>query len=62
MGVPEGWVRLVNTAMNEEELEAVRRCVNRGRPFGGSRWVKRTTRELGLESAFRMRGRPRKAK
>ena len=58
-GVPPRWVRTVNAALSRVELEAVRRCVNRGRPFGGDRWVKRMTGELGLESSFRSRGRPR---
>ena len=59
-GEPPRWVRTVNAGLNRAELEAVRNCVNRGRPYGGDSWVKRMTGELGLESAFRPRGRPRK--
>lgn len=59
-GVPPYWVRTVNAAQSQTDLKAVRRCVNRGQPFGGERWVKRITGELALESTFRPRGRPRK--
>lgn len=59
-GVPPRWVGTVNAALSEAELQAVRVCVNRGRPYGGDRWVKRMTGELGLESTFRDGGRPRK--
>ncbi len=57
---PPRWLRTVNAAMNDRELEAVRVCVNRGRPFGSESWVKRTAKRLGLEHTFRPRGRPRK--
>lgn len=56
--IPPRWVRTVNAALSRAELETVRKCVNRGRPYGGERWVKRMTGELELESAFRPRGRP----
>lgn len=42
------------------ELLALRRCVNRGTPYGSDRWTARTTTALGLESTFSPRGRPRK--
>ena len=58
-GIPPQWVRTVNAVQSKAELEALRRSVNRGRPFGGDRWVKRITHELALESTFRSRGRPR---
>ncbi|MEX0774346.1 MAG: transposase [Phycisphaeraceae bacterium] len=59
---PGHWLRLVNTPQRQAELEALRRCVRRGQPWGGPRWVGRVTRQLGLESAFRPRGRPPKIK
>jgi putative transposase len=57
---PRNWLALVNRAHSEVELAAVRRSVERGAPFGDDRWVERTARRLGLESALRPRGRPRK--
>ena len=59
---PRHWRRLVNTPVSEEELEAIRRSVNRGCPYGSDRWASRTGKRLGLESTMRPRGRPRKKK
>ena len=61
---PEGWaadwLAMVNQPETEEELAAVRRCVNRGRPLRSETWVRRIAATLGLESTLRARGRPRK--
>jgi putative transposase len=57
---PEDWLRIVNRPQRQGELEALRRCVVRGRPFGGEVWVARTARRLGLLSTLQPRGRPRK--
>jgi len=58
---PARWRALVNTALNEAELEAIRRCITRGRPYGGERWTKRIAVEHQLETTLRPRGRPRLA-
>jgi putative transposase len=57
---PRHWVEWVNAAETEAELEDVRRCVTRGRPFGSEAWIGRTVEELGLEGTLRPRGRPKK--
>jgi putative transposase len=57
---PGDWVGFVNTPQAEAELRALRRCVNRGNPFGSDAWCERTIRSLGLESTLRPRGRPKK--
>jgi len=44
------------------ELEAIRRSVKRGSPFGEASWVERTAKRLGLESTLRPQGRPKKKK
>ena len=44
----------------EAELEALRRAVVRGCPYGGGGWVDKTARRLGLEATLRPRGRPSK--
>jgi putative transposase len=59
---PARWVQRVNQAQSEAELEALRRCVSRGRPFGEEAWVARAAARLGLEHTLRGRGRPRKKK
>ncbi|MEQ9408268.1 MAG: transposase [Fuerstiella sp.] len=57
---PRHWKQLVNTPQNEAELNAVRRSVNRGCPFGDDTWVAKTAERLDLEPTLRPRGRPRK--
>lgn len=57
---PRGWVERVNAAQTEAELEALRRAVSRGRPYGGQAWREKVTRQFGLESTFRPRGRPKR--
>jgi putative transposase len=54
------WLERVNRADDEQELESLRRSMQRGRPFGQPEWQKEIVRRLGLESAYRPAGRPRK--
>jgi len=46
--------------MTQAEENALRVCIQRGAPFGTSRWQRTTAARLGLESSLRPRGRPRK--
>lgn len=55
------WVERVNQALSEQELAAVRTCVDRGRPFGGEEWVRNMAERAGLGYTLRSRGRPPKA-
>ena len=57
---PRAWAQHVNEPLTEAELEAIRRCVTRGQPFGSESWVKKTANRLGLQSPLRPRGRPKK--
>ena len=57
---PHQWRRFVNEPQTDAELEALRRCVKRGQPYGSERWIERVVKKLGLESSVRARGRPRK--
>ena len=57
---PRDWVDLVNAAQTKAEVEAIRRAVVRGCPFGPESWQKRMAKRLGLEYTLRPRGRPRK--
>jgi len=52
------WIARVNGPMNEAELAAVRRSIQRGRPFGDESWTATTAARLGLTSTLRPRGRP----
>jgi putative transposase len=57
---PPNWLAWGSRPLTPGELEALRRCVNRGTPYGSGAWVERTAERLGLQSALRPRGRPRK--
>ena len=58
---PRNWTARVNAAIANEQLQVVRECVDRGRPFGDEQWVAVTAKRLGLEFTLRGPGRPRKA-
>ena len=57
---PRDWRARVNRAETQGELEALRRSLQRGQPFGSEAWCERIVRDLGLESTVRSQGRPRK--
>jgi putative transposase len=58
---PRNWLAHVAQPLTSAELEAVRRSVTRGQPFGDEVWTKRIAGRLGLEITLRPRGRPKKA-
>ena len=58
---PGHWTAFVNQPETEAELEAFRRSVVRGTPFGEARWQQDAAKTLGLGSTLRGRGRPRKS-
>ena len=55
--MPSDWLDHVQTPQSEGELEALRRSVVRGAPFGETSWQERTAKRLGLQSTLRARGR-----
>jgi len=55
---PLDWPDQVNRPEIDAELEAVRRCVRRGSPYGNANWVEQTAEQLGLQPTLRRRGRP----
>lgn len=57
---PADWLKIVNQPQTEAELAALRRCVNRGCPFGDPEWAIETADKLGLNSTLRVRGHPKK--
>jgi putative transposase len=59
---PRNWLEHVNRADTPQELEALRRSVQRGQPFGAEAWQTRTAKRLSLESTLRPRGRPKKGR
>ena len=58
---PRKWVQSVNEAATDAELEVIRRSCRRGSPYVSADWVKKTAKELGLESTLRSPRRPKRA-
>ena len=58
--LPADWVERVNKPETEAELEAIRRCIARGQPFGGDKWQQRVAKVMNLGYTLRRPGRPRK--
>ena len=60
--LPRTWRTIVNKPQTEAEVEAIRRSVTRGQPYGSEAWVQATAHDLGLGSTLRHRGRPKQAR
>lgn len=58
--LPKDWSEYVDEPMGGKELERVRQSVNRQSPYGNPLWEIEVTKEFGLESTIRPRGRPRR--
>jgi len=58
--MPTNWLSWVKEPQTNAELNALRRSVARGTPYGSIPWQKRTAGRLGLEATLRPRGRPKK--
>jgi putative transposase len=58
--VPPNSVERVNQADDGRQLEALRRCVQRERPYRLPEWQKEIAKRLRLKSAYRPAGRRRK--
>ena len=59
--LPRGddWLTWVNQPQSEAELAALRKCIERGMPYGKESWQHATAERLGLEASLHPRGRPR---
>jgi len=57
---PSDWTEYVNLPQTEAEIEAIRRCLRRGSPYGNPLWIEETAGQLGLQATLRRRGRPQK--
>ncbi|MBW2599856.1 MAG: transposase [Deltaproteobacteria bacterium] len=56
--LPDDWGKYVDTPLIEKELERLRQGVNRQAPYGSPDWQIRISKEHGLGSTLRPRGRP----
>ncbi|MEW6246290.1 MAG: hypothetical protein AB1555_06210 [Nitrospirota bacterium] len=52
----------MNEDETREQIEAVRRCVVKGQPYGSESWVERMVAQWNLGITLRGRGRPKKTK
>jgi putative transposase len=61
--LPRGpdWLDWVNQPQSEAEQAALRKCIERGTPFGNESWQHATAGRLGLEASLNPRGRPRQS-
>ncbi len=57
---PLDWLAYVNEPQTDKEVERLRECTRRRRPFGAAPWQAETAVRLGLEASLRPRGRPPK--
>jgi len=58
--MPTDWLDWVNQPLTEAELDSLRTCIRRGRPFGSAPWREKTAEQLSLQFTLRDRGRPPK--
>jgi putative transposase len=56
---PRNWLDYVNRSQTQAEVDVLRRCVQRGTPYGSDIWIKRSATRLDLRATLRPRGRPR---
>ena len=57
---PRNWKALVNRPQKSAEIEAIRKSLNKGSPFGSSGFVSQSAVRLKLAHTLRLRGRPKK--
>lgn len=57
---PADWLDWVNEGETHEQLNAVRRSVIKGQPYGSESWVERMVTQWNLGATLRDRGRPKK--
>ncbi|KAA5546854.1 hypothetical protein FYK55_00010 [Roseiconus nitratireducens] len=58
---PKNWRSHVNKPQSESELQALRKCVQRCRPFGNEDWVCQAATRMKLTHTLRPPGRPKKS-
>lgn len=59
--LPKNYLRFVNTADKDDDLELLRNSIQRGAPFGDKVWVEQMIEKHDLLSTVRREGRPKKA-
>lgn len=57
---PRNWKWLVHQPLSDAELETLRTCLRRKRPYGDDAWAKRFAKKVGSEQGLRPMGQPRR--
>lgn len=57
--IPKDYQVSINRPQTEKELEHVRECTNKSRPFGDEFWLDKVVKKFGLEMTLRKPGRPK---
>ncbi|MBM4045598.1 MAG: hypothetical protein FJ279_10820 [Planctomycetes bacterium] len=60
VAMPDDWLDTLNCPQTDAELQALRRSVQRGCPYGDDRWQREIAVRLGLGHSLQARGRPRR--
>jgi putative transposase len=60
IGRPSDWCGLVNVNERQEQIDAVRRSVVKGQPYGRKSWAQQMVPRWNLGATLRDRGRPKK--
>jgi putative transposase len=55
---PRDWLAYVNQPAQAGEVDTLRKCAQRGSPYGNEAWVGNVADQLGLRCTLRPRGRP----
>ena len=57
---PASYRQWLNRPQPREEMEKIRKAIQRSRPYGSGKWVSRVVAKFGLENAMRNPGRPKR--
>lgn len=57
---PRGYAMFLHEPQSQTEIEAMRRAIARGNPYGSDTWTGKVIRAFKLESTVQPRGRPKK--
>jgi len=58
--LPDSWINYVNEPQTSAEVESIRTCIQRQRPYGADDWVAHQASDLGLLHTLAPLGRPRR--
>ncbi|MFA4975858.1 MAG: transposase [Candidatus Paceibacterota bacterium] len=58
--MPNNYIKLVNEAQTNKEIESLRYSVNKGKPYGSDNWTNKMVDKFNLKATLRNPGRPNK--